>query len=385
MRIRLAFLAMSFLLAGCITQKPPSVSPSLHLSRIGFDQLSGWQNSDARDALSSFQRGCAILMQKPDQTPMGGKGYAGTVGDWRKVCADAHGDPKQFFADNFTPYAVSGDGFFTGYFEPQILASRKRQASFQTPVYGLPSDLVRADLGLFDAKLQGEHISGRIIGQTLVPYPDRANIETNGIASAPVLFFTNDPVAFFFLQIQGSGRVEFEDGSKERIAYAGQNGQPYTAIGRVLIADGSLAREDVSLDSIRAWLLAHPDKAKSVMQTDKSYVFFQERPLDDSALGSIGTLGANLTPLASLAVDPRIHALGVPVFVDVQGPDQLQALLIAQDTGGAIRGPARGDVFFGFGNQAQARAGSMKASGRFYLLLPNALAGKLGQIADFPL
>ena len=298
---RLAVLAATLLLVACTAEKPPPAVPAgLHLSRIGFDGLSGWQDGDAPAALSAFQRGCAVLMQKPDAASMGGAGYAGTVGDWRSVCAQAQaqakGDAKNFFAQNFTPYAVSGNALFTGYFEPQIRGSRRRHDAFQTPVYGLPADLVRADLGLFDPKLKGEHISGRVQGHALVPYPDRAQIENSG-AKAAVLFYTDDAIAFFFLQIQGSGRVVFDDGGSERIAYAGENGQPYTAIGRTLIADGSLAREEVSLQSIRAWLLAHPDRAVPVMQTDKSYVFFQEKPLGDTALGATGSLGASLTPL----------------------------------------------------------------------------------------
>ncbi|HEX4026086.1 MAG TPA: MltA domain-containing protein [Rhizomicrobium sp.] len=384
MKTRLAVLATAFLLAACTTQKPPAVPPGLHLSRAGFDQLPGWREAGAGAALAAFQRGCAVVMQKPDAAPMGGAGYAGTVADWRGVCAKAQGDAKSFFAGNFTPYAVTGDALFTGYYEPEIRGQRARGGAFQTPVYGLPSDLVRADLGLFDPRLKGEHVSGRVLGHALVPYPDRQAIETAGAGAASVLFYTDDPIAFFFLQIQGSGRVVFADGGSERIAYAGENGQPYTAIGRTLIADGSLKREEVSLQSIRAWLLAHPDRAQSVMQTDKSYVFFQEKPLGDVALGSAGSLGANLTPLASLAVDPRIHALGAPVFVAADGPDPVHALMMAQDTGGAIRGAARGDIFFGFGAEAQARAGAMKAPGRLYVLVPNGLAAKLGEAADFP-
>jgi membrane-bound lytic murein transglycosylase A len=151
-----------------------------------------------------------------------------------------------------------------------------------------------------------------------------------------------------------------------------------------LIADGSLAREDVSLQSIRAWLLAHPDRAAQVMQTDKSYVFFQEKPLGDTALGATGSLGANLTPLASVAIDQRVHALGAPMFVSADGPDPVHGVMVAQDTGGAIRGAARGDIFFGFGTEAENRAGMMKAPGRLYVLLPNGLAAKLGEAADFP-
>ena len=384
MRARRVVLAAALLLAACTAPKPPAVAPSLHLSRIGFDRLPGWQGADVHDGLASFQRGCAVLMQKPDATPMGGAGYAGTVGDWRAVCAQANGDAKAFFMHAFTPYAVGGDSFFTGYYEPLIRASRDRGGAFQTPVYGLPADLVRADLGLFDPKLKGEHVSGRLSGNALVPYADRAEIEQAGVKAAPVLFYTDDPVAFFFLQIQGSGRAVFEDGGSERIGYAGENGQPYTAIGRILIAEGSLKREDVSLQSIRAWLAAHPERAKSVMQTDKSYVFFQEKALGDAAVGPAGTLGASLTPLASLAVDPRLHALGVPVFVAAGGPDPVHALMVAQDTGGAIRGAARGDIFFGFGPDAETRAGGLKAQGQLYLLLPNSLAAKLGEHADFP-
>jgi membrane-bound lytic murein transglycosylase A len=385
MNIRPSVLAAALSLAACTTQKPPAVPSGLHLSRTGFGQLPGWRDGDAQVALASFQRGCAVLMQKPDAAPMGGAGYAGTVGDWRTVCANSGGDAKSFFTRNFTPYEVAGDAFFTGYYEPLIRGSRNRHDAFQTPVYGLPADLVRADLGLFDPNLKGEHVSGRISGHALVPYPDREEIESAGLTTAPVLFYTDDPVVFFFLQIQGSGRVEFDDGSSERIAFAGENGRPYTAIGRTLIADGSLAREDVSLQTIRAWLAAHPDRAKSVMETDKSYIFFQEKPLGDAALGATGTLGASLTPLASIAVDQRFHALGAPVFVAADSPDPVHGLMVAEDTGGAIRGPARGDLFFGFGATAETRAGAMKAPGRLYLLLPNTLAAKLGQQADFPL
>lgn len=384
MKFAAAALTLSFavvaLLAACTGPKPQA--PLLQLTRSDFAALPDWKDVKLDAALASFQRGCAVLAQKPDATPMGGVGYAGTAADWRAPCAAAHGDPRAFFESNFTPYAVEGEGLFTGYYEPEIAGRRRRGGAFQTPVYGLPDDLVRADLSLFNPKLRGEHISGRLDGHRLVPYATRAEINAKA-PPAPVLFYTDDPIGFFFLQIQGSGRVSFENGTMGRIAYAGENGQPYTAIGRTLIADGSLKREDVSLQSIRAWLLAHPDRAQSVMETDKSYIFFQEKPIGDAALGSNGTLGAALTPLASIAVDQRLHALGAPFYVAAEGPDPLHGLLVAQDTGGAIRGAARADIFFGSGPEAERRAGLMKAPGRFYLLLPRALATRLGDSKTF--
>jgi membrane-bound lytic murein transglycosylase A len=370
-----------FLIAAlCACAAPPKTSTpssSLHLTRTEFSVLPDW-HGDSAAALSAFRRGCAVLAAKPDSAAMGGAGYAGTVGDWRAVCAaKAQGD---FFQTNFTPYAVSGgDGLFTGYYEPEIAVSRTRHGDFRNPIYGVPPDLVRVDLGAFRPDLKGEHISGRLAGHALVPYAARAEIDAKGIKSAPVLFYARDAIAVFFLQIQGSGRAVLEDGSAVRLAYAGENGHPYTAIGRTLIAEGALTKENVSLQSIRAWLLAHPDRARAVMETNPSFVFFKESPLGDPALGSPGTLGANLTPLASLAVDPRLHALGAPFYVAADGDDPVRSVMIAQDTGGAIRGAVRGDMFFGFGADAERRAGAMKAPGHLYVLLPNALAAKIGQ------
>jgi membrane-bound lytic murein transglycosylase A len=374
--------------AGCTTPPPPQpqtqIQQGLHLSRVSFAELPQWRGGDRVKAQLSFQRSCAVLMGRPDTAPLAGAGYAGTVAEWRAVCELAKNGAPDFFEQNFTPFAVSGEALFTGYYEPQIRGSRSRTGAFQTPVYGLPSDLVRADLGLFNPKLKGERISGRVEGRALVPYADRAQIDARGIAAAPILFYTDDAIAFFFLQIQGSGRVAFADGSMARIAYAGENGQAYTAIGRTLIADGALTREEVSLQTIRAWLAAHPERAPSVMQTNRSYIFFSEVPLGDPALGSTGSLGTNLTPLASLAVDSRIHALGAPFYVAAEGADPVHQVMVAQDIGGAIRGPARGDMFFGFGDDAEHRAGAMKAPGRLYLLLPNALAEKIGAERSYP-
>ncbi len=336
-------------------------------------------------ALAAFVRSCSIIAAKPAATPMGGKGYGGMAADWLSACGAAKGAPRDFFEENFVPYRVSAggaaQGLFTGYYEPLIAGSRTRQGAYQTPVYGLPPDLVRVDLSLFSQRFQGEHISGRLDGRRLVPYATRADIDAHGLGNTRILFWTDDPVALFFLQIQGSGRVRFDDGPSERIAFAGENGRPYTAIGRVLIGTGELTREQVSLVSIRKWLRDHPSRAQAVMEADASFVFFGEKPLGDAGLGSPGTEGAALTPRASLAVDPRQHVLGAPFYVDAM---PVRGLLIGQDTGGAITGPVRGDVFFGFGEKAEKDAGSMKADGRMYVLLPKRVAEKMGKRKDFP-
>ena len=219
------------------------------LARVSFSALPGWAAADLAPALAAFQQSCAALAKKPPSTPMG---YAGSIGDWLVACVGAGGDARQFFTSNFTPYELEGGpGLFTGYYEPLISGSRTQHGAYQTPVYGLPDDLVRADLGAFSPAMKGEHISGRLQGHALVPYAARDDIARSGIANARILFWCNDPVALFFLQIQGSGRVRLDDGATERIAYAGENGRPYTAIGRVLIAQGQIKREDVSLASIR--------------------------------------------------------------------------------------------------------------------------------------
>jgi membrane-bound lytic murein transglycosylase A len=205
------------------------------------------------------------------------------------------------------------------------------------------------------------------------------------LSRATALFFADDPYAVFFLHIQGSGRILLEDGTIKRVAYAGQNGWPYTAVGRVLVQEGTLPKEGLSMQVIRKWMKANPVRAKQVMERDLSYVFFKEAPLGDPSLGSPGAQGVPLTPERSLAVDRHIHPLGAPFFLVAQAPDPdparpdrpLARLVIAQDTGGAIRGPLRGDVFFGYGGGAESVAGRMKSEGKLYVLLPRALAQRM--------
>ena len=356
-----------------------------------FSALPGWKDTDSRAALAAFQRSCAVIKKKPASERMGEDGYAGSVDAWQKVCSSipstaSSGDARAFFESSFTPFELKrsdGSGaLFTGYYEPELSVSRARQGRYQTPIYGLPQNLVTADLGAFRDTLAGERLTGCVDGHKLLPCPTRADIDAHGIDRAPVLFYAEDPVAVFFLHIQGSGRVRLADGSTLRVAYAGQNGHPYKAIGRTLIARGLLSRDQMSMQAIRSWLHSHAGAAREVMETDPSYVFFQEKPIGDPSLGSNGSEGVPLTPSNSIAVDTRVHPLGAPFFVVASRPDSdgtkpahaFNQLVIAQDTGGAIRGPARADVFWGFGKDAESIAGRMKATGRMFVLLPKTVA-----------
>lgn len=332
---------------------------------------------------------------------MGGAGYAGTIGDWREACgalpksADAK-TARSFFESRFVPYRVSEgangeNGLFTGYYEPEVRASRTAKGAYRTPLYGLPSDLVSVDLGLFRDTLRGQRLAGRVENGKLLPYATRADIDKAGLRTAKPIFFIDDPIDAFFLEIQGSGRVRLDDGSVVRAVYAASNGQPYTAIGAVLIEQGEMTREDVSLPAIRAWLVAHPDRANALLQKNAAYVFFSEKPLGDAKLGAEGAAGVPLTPVGSLAVDRSVHALGVPVWLETAAPDSdptkpdaaFAHLLIAQDTGGAIKGAVRGDVYWGVGKNAESIAGRMKHPGTLTVFVPKALAARLGADPSF--
>ncbi len=329
---------------------------------------------------------------------MGWDGYAGAVALWLAPCealplaTASAGDARAFFEKWFAPVLIDRPGHFTGYYEPELAGSLVPTPHYRVPIYGRPKDLVVANLGSFRHALQGEQIAGRIEGTKLVPYTARADIDAHGLPMAPVLLYTDDPVSAFFLQIQGSGLAKLSNGEIVRLAYAAKNGRSYTPIGRVLIERGALDRKNVSLQTIRAWLNAHPSAAQGVMEADQSFVFFEIAPLGDPALGSPGTEGVPLTPASSLAVDERFHPFGAPIYVATAlpgpnrtKPDQtFQRLLIAQDTGGAIKGPARADIFFGAGAGAEAVAGRLNAHGQFFVLIPKPAAAALGTGKVFP-
>jgi membrane-bound lytic murein transglycosylase A len=380
------FVLLSFLLfltacAGTKTAPLPDDAP-LVLKPASFSDLPGWQNDKISEALPALQRSCARIKKSSPDKEFGLIPEAGQMVAWQGICLDmdalntAHDTAVRAFLErHFTPYEASAagktEGLFTGYYEAGLRGSRTRSDVYRYPLHARPADLVMVNLGEFREELKGQRIAGRVSEGNLKPYEDRAAIVSgNWPHNDRVLVWVDNAVDAFFVQIQGSGVVQLEDGAIMRIGYDGQNGHIYTAIGRELIERDELEKENISMQAIRAWLADNPDKADEIMNTNRSYVFFKESDQE----GAIGGENVALTPGRSLAVDHGKIPYGVPLWVDIAEPKpgagDLKRLMVAQDTGGAIKGAVRGDVFWGFGPQAEAMAGPMKSQGRYWLLLP---------------
>ena len=330
----------------------------------------------------------------------------GTIRDWTPACEKAlslgdvtNAEAQRFFRDLFRPHRVAmgadATGLFTGYYEPQLRGSREKTARYSVPLHRLPSDLIRVNLGDFRSSLKGERLFGRVDGQRLVPYYNRADIADGELAERGLeIAWVDSRVDKFFLQIQGSGRVLLRDSSLIRVGYAGANGQPYRAIGRDLIEMGEVSREEMSMQAIRSWLAANPDRVGELLEKNQSYVFFQERTDLDASDGPIGAQGVPLTEGVSLAVDERYLPYGAPLWLSTKRPmtgaelrsgavpadtldgvpvARFRRMMVAQDTGGAIRGAVRGDVFWGAGDRAADIAGRMKSPGTYIVFLPRTL------------
>lgn len=313
---------------------------------------------------------------------MGKLSRAGRVRDWRAPCRAAArvrtGDDtaaRLFFETWFTPHrmTVAGEanGLFTGYYEAELKGSWKKTKRFHVPIYARPQDLVSVDLGQFTPQWKGKSIAGRVHRGRLVPYYNRGAIDRGALRGKGLeIMWVDDPVDVFFLHVQGSGRVVMTDGRIIRLGFAARNGQPYVAIGRVLIKRGAIAKNQVSMQSIRTWLAKHPREAAEIMAQNPSFIFFRRQQGENP----IGAQGVPLTPGRSLAVDRRFVPLGIPLWLVTRDPvpphRPLRRLMVAQDTGSAIKGAVRGDVFWGSGQEAARRAGRMREQGRYYLLLP---------------
>jgi membrane-bound lytic murein transglycosylase A len=358
----------------------------LIIEPASFSSMPGWYDDDHINAVGAFLKSCEIIMNKDPSFSFGPDGIGGTYGDWKNVCLAARYidqssvDERQarlFFEKYFKPYKALADGkkdkgLFTGYYEASLYGSLEKSGKYKYPLLKRPDDLVMVDLGIFREGLKGQRIAGRVVGAHLKPYEDRSEIQEGKLSDIDnlALVWVDNPVDAFFLHIQGSGRINFANGEYVRLGYDGQNGHPYYAIGRELIHRGHIEKDNISMQTIRAWLEANKEEAPEIMNTNKSYIFF--RHLDED--GPLGGSGATLTPGRSLAIDRTKIPYGVPVWLDieppVEGEEKVQRLVVAQDTGGAIRGPIRGDVFWGYGDRAEYLAGHMKSEGRYWLLLP---------------
>lgn len=344
------------------------------LTPAPWSELPGWQQDNHAEALPALLASCRAIAR---QTA------------WHEVCEAAvsvkgRDAAKLFFETHFTPYRVASadgaaEGLITGYYEPTLRGSRKPSARNRYPVYGVPDDLLVLDLGDLAPELKSTAARARVDGRRVVPYYDRAQIE-NG--RAPVrgkeIAWVDDVVELFFLQIQGSGRIMLDDGGTLRVGFAEHNGHPYRSIGRVLIDRGELPLERASMQGIKAWAREYPAKLAELLHQNPRYVFFRELPGTGTAPSGEGTsppgaLGVPLTPQRSIAVDPRYLPLGAPVHIATHWPNTdkpLQRLMLAQDTGGAIRGAVRADFFWGSGEEAAREAGRMKQTLRMWVLLP---------------
>jgi len=333
-------------------------------SPVSFSALPGWSTDNTSEALEAFVTGCKSITLMPPDQPLGGAGLAqsdaGQAGQWAAACAAAKAVPpgdstaaRQFFEANFIPYAVSGQALITGYFEPEFPGSKNLAPGYTVPLYAKPADPALAAL-------------------------PRAAIDHGALyRKTPVTAYLADPVDAFMLQIQGSGRILLANGRTLRVGFGGQNGQPYTPIGRILVQQGDLAPDDVSYQSISAWLKAHPDQAQGIMEQNARYVFLKPLGYLPDDEGAPGALGVPLTAGRSLAIDKSVIPLGTPVFVATTDPitqTPLDRLTVAQDTGGGIQGPDRADLFFGAGPDAETTAGVMRQPGQLYVLLPKPAA-----------
>jgi membrane-bound lytic murein transglycosylase A len=328
-----------------------------------YDALPGWPSAGLERSVRAFIAGCprpgplARACEAASSVPPGDEAAA-----------------RRFFEASFVPYALvssegADTGLITGYYEPIVEGSRVQTERHRHPVFSVPEDLIVVDLAAISPELRGLRLRGRVEGRRLVPYFSRAQIDSRGVA-APVIAWISDPVELFFLHIQGSGQVRFEDGTRIRIGFADQNGHPYRSLGRYLIDRGELVLEQASMQGIKAWAASNPGKLQEALNANPSYVFFRELPPSD---GPPGALGVPLTPEFSLAVDRRFVPLGAPVYLATTYPlseERLERMMAAQDTGGAIRGIVRGDFYWGTGPEAGAAAGRMRSQGRMWLMWP---------------
>ena len=356
-------------------EKP--VKKSIH-KRVQWSALTDWGNDDLLPAWQAFLKSCTVLNKQPL---------------WQETCATAtalqkpdNATLRNFFETYFIPYQVinmdnSEEGLVTGYFEPLLKGSRKPSKRYRHPIYAAPDGLLTIDLGATYPELKDLRLKGRLDGRKVVPYYTRAEIMNNpNILNGYEFLWVEDEVELFFLHIQGSGRIVFDNGEVMKIGFSDQNGHPYHSIGKVLVQRGELALEKASMQGIKQWGQQNPTRLPELLQQNARYVFFRELPADLS--GPIGAMGVPLTAGRSIAIDPLSIPQGAPVFLATTWPNTqkpLNRLMVAQDVGSAIKGGIRADFFWGFGQEAGNQAGKMKQPGKMWVLMPRNYTPTLAQ------
>ena len=351
---------------------------------VGWGALPSWASDDLKGLWPVFINNCKGLMR-----PTGGsmvQQARATPRAWQPVCeAASHAQPRTgaeiraFIEQHLQPWRLLDEqgkparNTVTGYYEPLVRGSRQRGGQYQWPLYLPPSDLLTIDLGSVYPELAGKRVRGKLQGNRVVPYDTRAEIAAAPDRQPPVIVWVDDPVEAFFLQIQGSGRVELPDGKVIRVAYADHNGRPYASIGRWLADKGELPLAQTSMQNIKAWAQRNPQRVQEMLNANSAMVFFREEKVADPGLGPKGAYGIPLAEKRAVAVDTRYVPLGAPVYLATTMPsssEPLRRLVFAQDTGAAIKGPARTDFFWGYGDEAGALAGRMKQPGEMWVLWP---------------
>jgi membrane-bound lytic murein transglycosylase A len=356
----------------CPEVKPPAEKP---LQAAAWTDMTGWPGEDLAASFEALKTSCISLARQDV---------------WRPVCVEARGmaptspaELRAWFESRFKPWQLvnpdgTRSGLITGYYEPVLKGSRTRGKRYAYPAFAPPDDLIDVELGDLYPELKHMRLRGRIDGRRLVPYWSRAEwAEQEGERSAQALLWLDDALDFFFMQIQGSGQVVLDDGSRVRLSYADQNGYPYRSIGRWLADKGEMPIGQTSMQGIKNWAKSHPKRVQELMNANPSLVFFREMPVE--GVGPPGAMGLALTPERSIAIDPRNVPLGAPVWLATTWPSEdrpLLRLMLAQDTGGAIRGVVRADFYWGSGPEAGANAGRMKQKGQMWVLMPQAYAPK---------
>ena len=378
-------IALLYVATGCAQiDTGKRSSDSLVFLDTDMESLPGWNNDKVLNALPALQKSCRLLLKKlnlRNRSQEALKRYSG----WQKSCDQIivntfnENTFREFLKRNFNAYKIrylgSDEGLFTGYYEPTLYGSLKPSREYKTPIYPKPTDLIYVNLGEWKHSLGNSRILGRVVGHRLKPYFSRSDISKGALEGkiSPILWLKSE-IDAFFLHIQGSGRVVLPDGEVYRLGYSGKNGRKYYPIGRYLVEVGAIPKENISMQSIKKWLKENPGKKKDVMNMNPSYVFFRKLKGKE---GPIGAEGVVLTSGRSLAVDRHYSKLGAPIWLSANFGDEegkkLQRLMVAQDTGGAIKGPIRGDVFWGSGKTAERLAGIMKAKGSMYVFYPKSI------------